>query len=86
VSALAFRDVALSALLTRCKLSVNSSIGGPDAVKYGKEEDRRMWIKVHLMCGVKTNIERQSKSATAMQTITVSSSRYSKRPLAMGSH
>ena len=25
-------------------------------VKYGKEEDRRMWIKVHLMCGVKTNI------------------------------
>src|SRR5712692_10426029 len=25
-------------------------------VKYGKEEDRRMWIKVRLMCGVKTNI------------------------------
>jgi Transposase DDE domain/SWIM zinc finger len=25
-------------------------------VKYGKEEERRMWIKVHLMCGVKTNI------------------------------
>jgi transposase len=25
-------------------------------VKYGKLEDRRMWIKVHLMCGVKTNI------------------------------
>jgi transposase len=25
-------------------------------VKYGKEEDRRMWIKVHLMCGVKTNV------------------------------
>lgn len=25
-------------------------------VKYGKVEDRRMWIKVHLMCGVKTNI------------------------------
>jgi transposase len=25
-------------------------------VKYGKEEDRRQWIKVHLMCGVKTNI------------------------------
>ena len=25
-------------------------------VKYGKEEDRRMWINVHLMCGVKTNI------------------------------
>jgi len=25
-------------------------------VKYGKEEDRRMWIKLHLMCGVKTNI------------------------------
>jgi len=25
-------------------------------VKYGKEEDRRMWIKAHLMCGVKTNI------------------------------
>ena len=25
-------------------------------VKYGKEEDRRMWIKVHLMCGTKTNI------------------------------
>ncbi|HEX7333416.1 MAG TPA: hypothetical protein VF290_18070, partial [Pyrinomonadaceae bacterium] len=23
-------------------------------VKYGKEEDRRMWLKVHLMCGVKT--------------------------------
>jgi transposase len=25
-------------------------------VKYGKEEDRRMWLKVHLMCGVQTNI------------------------------
>ncbi len=25
-------------------------------VKYGKEEDRRVWLKVHLMCGVKTNI------------------------------
>src|SRR6267142_3094178 len=25
-------------------------------VKYGKEEDRRMWIKLHLMCGVNTNI------------------------------
>jgi transposase len=25
-------------------------------VKYGKGEDRRMWLKVHLMCGVKTNI------------------------------
>ncbi len=25
-------------------------------VKYGKKEDRRMWLKVHLMCGVKTNI------------------------------
>jgi transposase len=25
-------------------------------VKYGKDEDRRMWLKVHLMCGVKTNI------------------------------
>src|SRR5882672_3386929 len=25
-------------------------------VKYGKEKDRRMWLKVHLMCGVKTNI------------------------------
>jgi len=25
-------------------------------VKYGKEEDRRMWIKLHLMCGVTTNI------------------------------
>jgi transposase len=25
-------------------------------VKYGKEEDRRMWLKVHLICGVKTNI------------------------------
>jgi len=25
-------------------------------VKYGKEEDRRMWLKVHLMCGTKTNI------------------------------
>jgi transposase len=25
-------------------------------VKYGKQEDRRMWLKVHLMCGVKTNI------------------------------
>jgi transposase len=25
-------------------------------VKYGKEEDRRMWLKMHLMCGVKTNI------------------------------
>lgn len=22
-------------------------------VKYGKEEDRRMWLKVHLICGVK---------------------------------
>ncbi|HEX2270980.1 MAG TPA: transposase [Pyrinomonadaceae bacterium] len=25
-------------------------------VKYGKEEDRRMWLKLHLTCGVKTNI------------------------------
>ena len=25
-------------------------------VKYGKEKDRRMWLKLHLMCGVKTNI------------------------------
>jgi transposase len=25
-------------------------------VKYGKEEDRRMWLKIHLICGVKTNI------------------------------
>jgi len=25
-------------------------------VKYGKAEDRRMWLKAHLMCGVKTNI------------------------------
>jgi transposase len=25
-------------------------------VKYGKEEDRRMWLKAHVMCGTKTNI------------------------------
>jgi len=25
-------------------------------VKYGKKEDRRMWLKAHVMCGVKTNI------------------------------
>src|SRR6185369_898249 len=25
-------------------------------VKYGTKEDRRMWLKLHLMCGVKTNI------------------------------
>jgi transposase len=25
-------------------------------VKYGKKEDRRMWLKLHLICGVKTNI------------------------------
>jgi transposase len=25
-------------------------------VKYGKDEDRRQWLKLHLMCGVKTNI------------------------------
>lgn len=25
-------------------------------VKYGKEEDLRDWVKLHLMCGVKTNI------------------------------
>ena len=25
-------------------------------VKYGKQEDRRMWLKMHLICGVKTNI------------------------------
>ncbi len=25
-------------------------------VKYSKEEDRRMWLKAHVMCGVKTNI------------------------------
>ena len=30
-------------------------------VKYGKAEDRRMWLKVHLMCGVKTNIARNSR-------------------------
>ena len=23
-------------------------------VKYGKKEDRRVWLKLHLMCGVKT--------------------------------
>src|SRR6185436_647622 len=25
-------------------------------VKYGKEEDRRMWLKLHLMVGTKTNV------------------------------
>jgi transposase len=25
-------------------------------VKYGKQEDRRVWLKLHLTCGVKTNI------------------------------
>ena len=25
-------------------------------VKYGKEEDRRMWLKAHVMCGTRTNI------------------------------
>ena len=25
-------------------------------VKYGEKEDRRMWLKLHLICGVKTNI------------------------------
>jgi len=25
-------------------------------VKYGKKEDRRMWLKLHLMCGTRTNI------------------------------
>ncbi|HJP95276.1 MAG TPA: transposase [Pyrinomonadaceae bacterium] len=25
-------------------------------VKYGTKEDRRMWLKLHLMCGVKTNV------------------------------
>jgi transposase len=25
-------------------------------VKYGKKEDRRMWLKAHVMCGVKTNV------------------------------
>src|SRR5205085_5781338 len=25
-------------------------------VKYGKDEDWRAWIKLHLMCGVKTHI------------------------------
>lgn len=25
-------------------------------VKYGEDEDRRQWLKLHLMCGVKTNI------------------------------
>ncbi len=25
-------------------------------VKYGQDEDRRQWLKLHLMCGVKTNI------------------------------
>jgi len=25
-------------------------------VKYGKEEDRRMWLKLHLTCGTTTNI------------------------------
>jgi transposase len=25
-------------------------------VKYGQDEDRRHWLKLHLMCGVKTNI------------------------------
>ena len=25
-------------------------------VKYGTKEDRRMWLKLHLMVGTKTNI------------------------------
>jgi hypothetical protein len=25
-------------------------------VKYGEKEDRRLWLKLHLTCGVKTNI------------------------------
>ena len=25
-------------------------------VKYGNKEDRRMWLKLHLICGVRTNI------------------------------
>ena len=25
-------------------------------VKYGTKEDRRQWLKLHLTCGVKTNI------------------------------
>lgn len=25
-------------------------------VKYGQDEDRRQWLKLHLMCGVKTNV------------------------------
>ena len=25
-------------------------------VKYGQDEDRRQWLKLHLMCGVRTNI------------------------------
>lgn len=51
-------------------------------VKYGKEEDRRMWIKVHLMCGVKTNIVTSVEISEAIQTTTVTSNRFWKRPLA----
>jgi hypothetical protein len=35
-------------------------------VKYGKEEDRRQWLKLHLTCGVKTNI------VTAVQVCLIS--------------
>ena len=44
-------------------------------VKYGKEEDRRMWLKVHLMCGVKTNIVTSVEISDGTQMIMVSSSR-----------
>ena len=43
-------------------------------VKYSKKEDRRMWLKVHLMCGSKPTSSRPLKSATDTQTITVTSS------------
>ena len=44
-------------------------------VKYGKEEDRRMWIKVHLMCGVKTNIVTSVEISDGYGTIMATSNR-----------
>ena len=55
VSSLSLKSVESAFAVDSSGFSTGQFIRWLD-VKYGKEEDRRMWLKVHLMCGVKTNI------------------------------
>src|SRR6266851_1448425 len=55
ISALPLKSVESSFAVDSSGFSTGQFMRWLD-VKYGQEEDRRMWIKLHLMCGVKTNI------------------------------